>query len=101
MKKFEPPYKRLSFNRETRQIVLSKFDATQGREVKPQHMDIRLIHEVHTVHYKIHELKLGDKWKKDKELQRFDPECLLAISYGANFVLNYWVFLCKANLCFM
>lgn len=72
LKKWEPSYKRLYFNRETRQIVLSKNDpnvASSNKFAKPQCLDLALVKDVQTVDYKMNKMKIHDKWKKDKELQ--------------------------------
>jgi hypothetical protein len=98
LKKWEPSYKRLYFNRETRQIILSKSDpnvASANKLAKPHCLDLSLVKDVHTVDYKMNKMKIQDKWKKDKELQRFQAEWILVISYGSTFVLNHWLFLCE------
>lgn len=100
LKKWEPSYKRLYFNRETSQIVLSKNDpntpsSIKDKFAKPQFLDLSLVKDVQTVDYKMNKMKIADKWKKDKELQRFQADWVLIISYGSAFVLNHWLFLCK------
>ncbi|KAI6219263.1 Phosphoinositide phospholipase C [Aphelenchoides besseyi] len=96
LKKWEPTYKRLSFSRETRQIILSKNDpniASINKLAKPQCLDLMLVKDVHTAGYKMNKMKIQDKWKKDKELQRFQADWILVISFGSSFVLNHWLFL--------
>ncbi|KAH7700636.1 variant SH3 domain-containing protein, partial [Aphelenchoides avenae] len=95
LKKWDPTYKKLSFNRETRQIMLSKLEpgSLSAKGAKPQVLDLRLVKEAQTVAYKQSTMKVADKWRKDKEIQRFDPEMILVISYGTSFVLNQWIFL--------
>lgn len=95
MKKWEPSYKRLSLNRTTGQLVLTKHENAFGRATKPQTLDLRLIKEAHTVDYKLNHMKINDKWKRDKEIQRFEAEMLLAVSFGSSFIVNHWLFLCK------
>lgn len=107
LKKWEPSYKKLSFNRDTRQIILSKFDNTISRSCpnsassstssKKQILDLRLVREAQTLHYKLNYIKINDKWKKDKDVQRFDSEMILVISYGLSFVSNHWILLCRAT----
>ncbi|CAD5209116.1 unnamed protein product [Bursaphelenchus okinawaensis] len=96
LKKWDPSYKKLAFNRETRQIVLTKYDDKNTKccgTQKPQVLDIMLIKDVQTLGYKINKMKIQDKWKKDRELQRFQPDWILVISYGSGFVLNHWLLL--------
>lgn len=110
LKKWDPSYKKLSFNRDTRQIILSKFEnissskgcsnsaassTTISSSSKKQILDLRLVKEVQILHYKLNSIKITDKWKKDKDVQRFDSEMILVINYGSSFVFNHWILLCK------
>lgn len=110
LKKWDPSYKKLSFNRDTRQIILSKFENINSSKVcssstasssaissslKKQILDLRLVKEAQILHYKLHSMKINDKWKKDKDVQRFNSEMILVISYGSSFVFNHWILLCK------
>jgi len=93
LKRWEPAYKKLSLNRETRQLVLSKWDTNSIRSGATQTLDIRLVKEVQTVDYKVNKMYIEDKWKKDKEIKRLDSEMILVISYGTSFVLSHWILL--------
>lgn len=96
LKRWEPAYKKLSLNRETRQLVLSKWDTNSIRSSGTQTLDLRLVKEVQTVDYKVNKMNIEDKWKKDKEIKRLDSEMILVISYGTSFVLSHWIILCKS-----
>ncbi|CAD5214162.1 unnamed protein product [Bursaphelenchus xylophilus] len=97
LKKWDPSYKKLWFNRETRQIILTKYDDKAPNKTccmsKPQMLDIMLIKDVQTLDFKIHKMKIHDKWRKDRELQRFQSDWILIVSYGHGFVLNHWILL--------
>uniref|UniRef100_A0A914QSJ1 Phosphoinositide phospholipase C n=1 Tax=Panagrolaimus davidi TaxID=227884 RepID=A0A914QSJ1_9BILA len=92
MKKWEPLYKRLSYKRETQELVLTKWDSTTTKTSK-QTLDLKWIKEVQTVHYKMTQMNIEDKWKKDREVRRLDSELLLDITYGTSFVLNHMILL--------
>lgn len=93
-------YKKLSFNYETQQIMLSKYDISPynshnlNSSKKLSTLDLMLIKEIYTLDFKLNIIKNGDKWKKDKEIQRYDPKMILIISFGSSFVLNRWILLC-------
>uniref|UniRef100_A0A7E4UWB1 Phosphoinositide phospholipase C n=1 Tax=Panagrellus redivivus TaxID=6233 RepID=A0A7E4UWB1_PANRE len=95
LKKWDPGYKRLSLSRETRQLVLSKWETTPTARASTakQSLDLRLVKEVHTVDYKMNSMNIEDKWKKDKEIKCLDAEMILVISYGTSFVLSHWIIL--------
>lgn len=110
LKKWDPSYKKLSFNRDTRQIILSKYDGSSSAAAtsraaaaavsasnssKNSILDLRLVKEAHTLQFKLHTIQIQDKWKKDKDVQRFDSEMILVISFGSLFVFNHWILLCK------
>ena len=61
-------------------------------------LDIRHVREVQTLDYKLNTIKIQDKWKKDKEIQNFEPSKILVISYGVGFTLNNWILLCRQNI---
>ncbi|CAB3405559.1 unnamed protein product [Caenorhabditis bovis] len=92
LKKWDPAYKLLTLDKESRQIFLFKLEPTAVR-CKPQVLDIRQIREVQTLDYKLNTIKIDDKWRKDREIMAFDPYKILIISYGMSFALSYWVLL--------
>ncbi|KHN75652.1 1-phosphatidylinositol 4,5-bisphosphate phosphodiesterase gamma-1 [Toxocara canis] len=95
LKRWDPTYKKLSYNRETRQLMLSKMDAT-GKCGKAHTLDLRIVKEVHTLDFKLNNVKIMDKWAKDKEIKQFDISKILVLAYGTEFILNYWILLFDA-----
>lgn len=62
---------------------------------KPTVLDLRHVREVQTLDYKLSAIQIGDKWKKDREIQNFDPLKILVISHGTQFTLKEWTLLCE------
>ncbi|VDN55483.1 unnamed protein product [Dracunculus medinensis] len=101
LKKWDPSFRQLSYNRETRQLILVKSDSC-SKAYKPDILDLRILKEVHTLDFKLNMIKISDKWAKDKEIRQFDPTKILVLSYGNGFVLNYWILLFEvAEICRM
>lgn len=99
LKKYDLSYKKLSFNHDTQQIVLSKYEiSSNSRSLCPSKttitLDLRLVKDSYSLDFKLNTIKIAEKWKKDKEIQRFNPEMILIISFGSSFVLNHWILLC-------
>ncbi|VDM74967.1 unnamed protein product [Strongylus vulgaris] len=145
LKKWDPAYKLLTLNMETRQLFLTKLEQTAVRRPhtnsirrlaplqhicdkhcapgemrstffiifliscqehclsihlkplmssKPTLLDLRHVREVQTLDYKLSAIQIGDKWKRDREIQNFDPLKILVISYGTQFTLKEWTLLC-------
>ncbi|KAK6738880.1 hypothetical protein RB195_020774 [Necator americanus] len=92
LKKWDPAYKLLTLNMETRQLFLNKLEQTAVRS-KPTVLDLRHVREVQTLDYKLSAIQIGDKWKRDREIQNFDPLKILVISYGTQFTLKEWTLL--------
>ncbi|EJW87484.1 SH3 domain-containing protein [Wuchereria bancrofti] len=95
MKRRDPAQKRLTYNRETRQLFLSKLDnydkvKSSGKTLR---LDLRIVKEVHTLDFKLRKIKIGDKWEKDKEIKQFDATRILVLSYATTFNLRYWILL--------
>uniref|UniRef100_A0A1I8AVM3 Phosphoinositide phospholipase C n=1 Tax=Steinernema glaseri TaxID=37863 RepID=A0A1I8AVM3_9BILA len=108
LKKNDPNPRKVRYSRRSHQIVLAKCSAecsgTQNsssvNRSKAQHLDIRVIREVHTLEYKLDVLRITDKWMKDKVLKVSDPSRVLIISYGVSFIANSWILLFeKADEC--
>uniref|UniRef100_A0A1I8EYS0 Phosphoinositide phospholipase C n=1 Tax=Wuchereria bancrofti TaxID=6293 RepID=A0A1I8EYS0_WUCBA len=81
MKRRDPAQKRLTYNRETRQLFLSKLDnydkvKSSGKTLR---LDLRIVKEVHTLDFKLRKIKIGDKWEKDKEIKQFDATRILVL----------------------
>ncbi|PAV91380.1 hypothetical protein WR25_12629 isoform A [Diploscapter pachys] len=91
-KRWDPAYKHLMLHKESRQLFLTKLEQTAVRS-RPNVLDIRHVREVQTLDYKLNTIKIQDKWKKDKEIQNFEPLKILVISYGVGFTLNNWILL--------
>ncbi|CAD6198775.1 unnamed protein product [Caenorhabditis auriculariae] len=101
LKKWDPAYKLLTLDRDSRQIYLTKLEQAAVRS-KPTILDIRHIREVQTLDYKLNTIKIGDKWKRDKEIMNFEHTKILIISYGTGFTLTYWILLFEtADACWM
>lgn len=98
LKKWDLSYKKLSFNRDTQQIVLSKcdipFNSRGTNSSKTSILDLMLFKDAYTLDFKLNNMKIADKWKKDKEIQRFNSEMILIINFGSSFVLSQWILLC-------
>ncbi|EGT51746.1 hypothetical protein CAEBREN_05222 [Caenorhabditis brenneri] len=92
LKKWDPAYKQLTLDRNSRQIFLTKLELSAVRN-KPTILDIRQIREVQTLHYKYNTIKIDDKWKKDREIATFEPKAILIIAYGMAFALSNWILL--------
>ncbi|KIH64517.1 Phosphatidylinositol-specific phospholipase C, X domain protein [Ancylostoma duodenale] len=92
LKKWDPAYKLLTLNMDTRQLFLAKLEQAAVRS-KPTLLDLRHVREVQTLDYKLSAIQIGDKWKKDREIQNFDPLKILVISYGTQFTLKEWTLL--------
>uniref|UniRef100_A0A915ARG5 Phosphoinositide phospholipase C n=1 Tax=Parascaris univalens TaxID=6257 RepID=A0A915ARG5_PARUN len=92
LKRWDPTYRKLSYNRETRQLTLNKMDAT-CKCPKAHTLDLRIVKEVHTLDFKLNNVKIMDKWAKDKEIKQFDMCKILVLAYGAGFILNRWILL--------
>ncbi|CAI5442987.1 unnamed protein product [Caenorhabditis angaria] len=92
LKKWDPAYKSLTLDRNSRQIFLTKIEQAAVRN-KPTILDIRHIREVQTLQYKLNTIRVTDKWKKDREIMNFDPAKILIISNGVSFTLSYWILL--------
>ncbi|VDL84660.1 unnamed protein product [Nippostrongylus brasiliensis] len=92
LKKWDPAYKMLTLNMETRQLFLTKIEQTAVRS-KPTVLDLRHVREVQTLDYKLSAIQIGDKWKRDREIQNFDPLKILVISHGMQFTLKEWTLL--------
>uniref|UniRef100_A0A915D160 Phosphoinositide phospholipase C n=1 Tax=Ditylenchus dipsaci TaxID=166011 RepID=A0A915D160_9BILA len=107
LKKWDTSFKKLSFNRDTRQISLSKFVETNARSPSSvsalppatplKTLDLRLVKDIQTLDFKLNTIKITDKWKKDKELQTFNSDKILVVSYGSTFVLNNWILMFDAS----
>ncbi|VIO93749.1 Uncharacterized protein BM_BM5477 [Brugia malayi] len=93
MKRRDPAQKRLTYNRETRQLFLSKLDNYDKSGGKTLRLDLRIVKEVHTLDFKLKKIKIGDKWEKDKEIKQFDATRILVLSYATTFNLRYWILL--------
>lgn len=93
LKRWEPINKKLTYNRETRQLLLSKAEAASGRANKPVSLDLRHVKEVQTLDFKVGSMKIQDKWAKDKEIKQLDAAKILLIAYGTGFLCNYWILL--------
>uniref|UniRef100_A0AAF5Q389 Phosphoinositide phospholipase C n=1 Tax=Wuchereria bancrofti TaxID=6293 RepID=A0AAF5Q389_WUCBA len=93
MKRRDPAQKRLTYNRETRQLFLSKLDNYDKSSGKTLRLDLRIVKEVHTLDFKLRKIKIGDKWEKDKEIKQFDATRILVLSYATTFNLRYWILL--------
>ncbi|KAE9421402.1 hypothetical protein Angca_007319, partial [Angiostrongylus cantonensis] len=92
LKKWDPTYKLLTLNMETRQLFLTKLEQTTVRG-KPIVLDLRHVREVQTLDYKLSAIQIGDKWKRDREIQNFDPLKILVIAHGTQFTLKEWTLL--------
>ncbi|CAI4232720.1 unnamed protein product [Auanema sp. JU1783] len=92
LKKWDPAYKMLVLRQDMRMLHLFKLEqnSLKGRAVS---LDIRHIREVQTLEYKLNTVKITDKWKRDKEIQNFESNKILVISYGTEFTLNNWILL--------
>ncbi|ETN76434.1 Phosphatidylinositol-specific phospholipase C, Y domain protein [Necator americanus] len=97
LKKWDPAYKLLTLNMETRQLFLNKLEQTAVRS-KPTVLDLRHVREVQTLDYKLSAIQIGDKWKRDREIQNFDPLKILVISYGTQFTLKEWTLLSQLEI---
>ncbi|KAJ1349238.1 hypothetical protein KIN20_004714 [Parelaphostrongylus tenuis] len=92
LKKWDPTYKLLSLNMETRQLFLTKSEQTAVRG-KSLVLDLRHVREVQTLDYKLSAIQIGDKWRRDREIQNFDPLKILIIAHGTQFTLKEWTLL--------
>ncbi|XGW10711.1 hypothetical protein V3C99_012318, partial [Haemonchus contortus] len=92
LKKWDPAYKMLTLNMDTRQLFLTKLEQTAVRN-KPTVLDLRHVREVQTLDFKLSAIQIGDKWKRDREIQNFDPLKILVISHGTQFTLKEWTLL--------
>ncbi|VDN03875.1 unnamed protein product [Thelazia callipaeda] len=93
LKRRDPIQKKLRYNRETRQLFLSKTDVLEKNVSKTLRLELRLVKEVHTLDFKLQKIGIRDKWGKDKEIKQFDATRILVISYGISFNLRYWILL--------
>ncbi|PIO75743.1 hypothetical protein TELCIR_02225 [Teladorsagia circumcincta] len=89
LKKWDPAYKLLTLNMDTRQLFLTKLEQTAVRS-KPTILDLRHVREVQTLDYKLSAIQIGDKWKRDREIQNFDPlkillNLLMHVVFGVKF----------------
>ncbi|CAG9530654.1 unnamed protein product [Cercopithifilaria johnstoni] len=93
LKRRDPAHKKLAYNRETRQLFLSKLGNSGKGSGKMLRLDLRVVKEVHTLDFKLRTIKIGDKWEKDKEIKQFDAARILVLSYTTSFNLRYWILL--------
>ncbi|MFH4973935.1 hypothetical protein AB6A40_000644 [Gnathostoma spinigerum] len=99
LKRWDPSFKWLSYCCETRQLLLHKGESP-AKLGKPRRLDLLLVKEVQTLDFKLNGIKLQDKWMRDKEIRQLDPSKILVVSYGASFVLHYWILLFEsAEIC--
>uniref|UniRef100_A0A158R5P8 Phosphoinositide phospholipase C n=1 Tax=Syphacia muris TaxID=451379 RepID=A0A158R5P8_9BILA len=103
LKRWEPVNKKLMYNRETRQLLLTKYDTTVVSRVnKPLALDLRHVKEVQTLDFKLFTIKIQDKWAKDKEIKQLDASRILLIAFGTGFLYNYWILLFESvDVCHM
>ncbi|CAJ0585633.1 unnamed protein product, partial [Mesorhabditis spiculigera] len=85
LKRWDPAYKKLQLNRDTRQLILIKLESMALRN-KPSVLDLRTVKELSNI-------KVGDKWIRDKEIRNFDASKILVIQHGNGFNLSYWILL--------
>ncbi|MCP9261671.1 Phosphoinositide phospholipase C [Dirofilaria immitis] len=81
LKRRDPVQKKLTYNRETRQLFLSKLDSSDKSNNKTLRLDLRVMKEVHTLDFKLRKIKIGDKWEKDKEIKQFNAARILVLGY--------------------
>ncbi|KAM3719440.1 1-phosphatidylinositol 4,5-bisphosphate phosphodiesterase gamma plc-3 [Dirofilaria immitis] len=93
LKRRDPVQKKLTYNRETRQLFLSKLDSSDKSNNKTLRLDLRVMKEVHTLDFKLRKIKIGDKWEKDKEIKQFNAARILVLGYTTSFNLRYWILL--------
>ncbi|VDD94362.1 unnamed protein product [Enterobius vermicularis] len=93
LKRWEPVNKKLSYNRETRQLLLTKYEATNSRGNSSMTLDLRHVKEVQTLEFKLGTMKIQDKWAKDKDIKQLDAAKILLIAFGTGFLYNYWILL--------
>ncbi|CAJ0948809.1 unnamed protein product, partial [Mesorhabditis belari] len=96
MRKWDPAYKKLQLSRETRQLILTKLESMALRN-KPSVLDLRSVKEVQTLDFKLNNIKVGDKWIRDKEIRNFEPTKILVIQHGSGFNLSYWILLFETS----
>ena len=94
-RRWEPSYRQLYFQRETRQVILAKRKEAQA---KPLSVDIRTVQECVTLYHRTVLMKINDKWRRDRDLAALDPTKVLVIYHGSSFVLHYLLFLFEVGL---